>query len=563
MPNPVVTAKSIRWDCNIGDIFIEASNDKYTGEWTYVVLKNRTAIIPKIKSSRAPDDNSPRGRDSQIRSALGNQTKYEINIDDVMKSFFDFSVEVGNNPSIVKNHITPSKKSFGDNNAQFVEKAVDVLSNGDPVKYLLDAFSSMHKGDRDTAMVLLVSIATQSILNSDGIHPTLNGESGKGKSHVCKTVLHLVPEEYWIDSSLSAKAMFYTDIKPGTIIFSDDVQINEDLESTIKRSASDFQSTTIHMTVDSNRRGTELKMPPRISWWLSNVDSEMSTQMINRQFGVTIDETSEMDNMVRDFQLERAMTGEVKFPMNDEISICREIMRIIKETATVVTIPFAKNIEWQGAGNRRNLPIFLDIIKAFAVMRFKQRTGPADGKIEATIDDFDDALQLYANRAETQTTKLNDIELKLIHILSSSGDMDTTQLQKVMGVYQTKIHNLMHGRDGKSGLLSKVPELRCEKATVPTVTDNGLVKNVQKNIYSVHGFNIFESYNNVVSLNKNGDTPMKGSMDDRIEKLMNEFKESSRYDNTDRGFSIVATKLEDEGFSRDTADKAIKEYRSN
>lgn len=444
---------------------------------------------------------------------------------------------------------------------EYVEKATDILTNGDPVKYLLDTFSSIHKGDCDTAMVLLVSIATQSMLNSDGIHPTLSGESGKGKSHVCKTILHLVPEEYWMNTSLSGKAVFYTDIKPGLIIFSDDSTIGEELESAIKRATSDFQDETTHLTVNTNRKGVMLKIPPRISWWLANVDSDMSTQAINRQFGVTIDETSEMDTEVRDFQLEKATTGEIKFPITDEVLVCREIMRIIKELLVIITIPFAKNIVWKGSNNRRNLPIFLDIIKAFAVLRAKQRVRCGENEIEASIEDYRDAKQLYGNRAETQTTKLNDMELKLIHILASSGDMDTTQLQNLMGTYQTKIHNLLHGRNGSGGLLSKVPELKYEKATVPVVLDNGCVKNVQKNIYSVHGFDVLGSYGDVVSLNKNGDAPTSVVMNKRISELMEQNRGSARYFNTDRGFSIVAGQLEDEGFSSKIVNSAIAEFR--
>lgn len=449
----------------------------------------------------------------------------------------------------------------GSDNKTFVKKATEILTNGDPVKYLLDTFSSIHKGDYDTAMVLLVSIATQSMLNSDGIHPTLSGESGKGKSHVCKTILHLVPQEYWMNTSLSGKAVFYTDINPGLIIFSDDSTIGEELESAIKRATSDFQDETTHLTVNTNRKGVMLTIPPRISWWLANVDSDMSTQAINRQFGVTIDETSEMDDEVKDFQLDKATIGEIKFPITDEVLICREIMRIIKETLAIVTIPFAKNIVWKGSGNRRNLPIFLDIIKAFTILRFKQRVKCGENEIEASIDDYNDAKQLYSNRAETQTTKLNDLELKLIHILASSGDMDTTQIQGVMGTYQTKIHNLLHGRNGSGGLLAKVPELRYEKATVPVVLDNGKVKNVQKNIYSVHGFNVLGSYGEVVSMKKNGDAPTSLTLHKRIEKLMEANKGVPRFYNTDRGFSNVAGKLEDAGFTTDVVNEAMKEYK--
>jgi len=444
--------------------------------------------------------------------------------------------------------------------ASAIKDAERILKTGDPVKYLLDTFSSMHKGDSDTAMVLLVSIATQSTLNSDGIHPALSGESGKGKSHVCKTILHLVPEDYWLNSSLSGKAPFYYDMNPGLIVFSDDSTISEELESAIKRATSDFQEETTHLTVNTNRKGILLTIPPRISWWLANVDTDMSAQAINRQFGVTIDETEEMDKEVKDFQLEKAETGEIKFPITDEVLICREMMRIVKDVSLIVKIPFSKNIVWKGYGNRRNLPIFLDIIRAFAVLRFKQRIECGENAIEATMEDYDDAKKLYSNRAETQTTKLNDLELKLIHILASSGGMDTTQLQTAMETYQVKIHNLIHGRGGSGGLLAKVPELQCEKAAVRVETSDGFTKTVQKNIYTVHNFDLFGSYGEIVGIETNG-VMHSAEINKQVRDMMREFEGATRYYNTSRGFEMIRTKLEDKAINIDVIESAIENYK--
>ena len=439
----------------------------------------------------------------------------------------------------------------------FIDDAIHVLETGDPVKYVLDTFSSIHKGDSETATVLLISIATQSILNSDGIHPNLSGESGKGKSHACRTMLHLIPKEYWVSTSLSGKVVFYADIKPGTIIFSDDATIGEELEATIKRATSDFQFETTHWTVSKQRKAIELMMAPRISWWLSSVDTEVGEQTINRQFGVTVDESKTMDDEVKKFQLEKAVDGSLKFPVTDDVLISREIMRIIKETTEVVTIPFAKNIKWDGGSNRRNLPIFLDIIRAFALFRAKQRPIDSDGKIEATIDDYNSAYVLYNHRAETQTTKLNDTELKIVHILESTGEMDTPTLQSAMNLSQARIHQILHGRSGSGGLLAKVPELECEKVAVKV--DN---RTTQKNIYSVNGFKMLESFDGVVSINeKEMKTTASAMVVARVKTMMDNHSGSHRYYNTHRGFALITASLEDEGIERETITAAIKEYK--
>jgi hypothetical protein len=87
--------------------------------------------------------------------------------------------------------------------------------------------------------------------------------------------------------------------------------------------------------------------------------------------------------------------------------------------------------------------------------------------------------------------------------------------------------------------------------------DDGKVKNVQKNIYSVHGFDYFGSYSEIVSLNKNGDAPTSTVMIDKIKELMNGFKGSTRYYNTARGFSMIKAKLEDKNIDEEVIDSAI------
>ena len=91
--------------------------------------------------------------------------------------------------------------------------------------------------------------------------------------------------------------------------------------------------------------------------------------------------------------------------------------------------------------------------------------------------------------------------------------------------------------------------------------DDGKVKNVQKNIYSVHGFDYFGSYSEVVSLSKNGDAPTSTVAVDEIKELMNEFKGSTRYYNTDRGFSMIRAKLEDKNIDETVIDSAIDSYK--
>ena len=59
------------------------------------------------------------------------------------------------------------------------KKARDILRNGDPVEHILSIYSRLHVGDVQIGKVLLLSIANQSVLNSEGLQPKLSGASGK------------------------------------------------------------------------------------------------------------------------------------------------------------------------------------------------------------------------------------------------------------------------------------------------------------------------------------------------------------------------------------------------
>lgn len=562
--------KGIVWDCGFDDIFIVADLDTNTDLWTYLIRRGELPITTRISSDKAPNEESARGRDIKIKTALSRQKVYVGEVDKVLTALTEFGISVENDNNSISQHIESKRRNLKDIKVSpdnIIDTALDILANGDPINFVLDAFDTMHKGDRETAKLLLLAIATQSILNSDGIQPGVNGESGKGKSHSCETMLHLMPEECWINTSLSAKSIFYSNIQPGTIVFSDDVSIGEDLESTIKRATSNFQKTTTHTTLDTNRKVIELEIPPRISWWLASVDAEMSTQTINRQFGVTIDESPKMDDVVADHQLMKAVDGDIKFPINDDVLICREIMRKIKETLFVVVIPFAKNIVWVHRSNRRNLPIFLDMIKSFAVLRFKQREIDINGSLVATPDDFASAAELYSRRAETQTTKLSDAELKLVRVLSDNGDMDVKTIQKLIGKSETSVRTMLHGKDDRSGLLSKVPGLHKE-----SITERYENRNINKCVYGIDGFNMLSSYEGVVYLSDDvnpppvADTTHQGWTVEHIKRRVHAYMSDcieTKYYMTRRGFAMVSAKLEDEGAPTGLIENVISHYKDN
>ncbi len=63
-------------------------------------------------------------------------------------------------------------------------RALAILTNGDPLGFILDTFNKTHVGDRTVTECLALSAASQSVENTNGLHVAV---SGKGKSHACAT----------------------------------------------------------------------------------------------------------------------------------------------------------------------------------------------------------------------------------------------------------------------------------------------------------------------------------------------------------------------------------------
>ena len=391
----------------------------------------------------------------------------------------------------------------GDVDQDVKDTAQKILLTGNPIEYILDVFNDIHIGDRKLGEVLILSAGSSCVSNCQGIHPKLSGESGKGKSHSCKTMIHLMPEEYVLNTSLSSKAMFYHEMKPGSIIFSDDVDLSPDLESIIKRSTSEFHQGIEHKTVNIQRQAETLEIPPRIIWWLASVESELDMQTLNRQIGVDVDDSEDIDKLVTEHQLRAAGTGQPEYPETRDVQVCREIYRSVKEQFVSVVIPFYDHIEWRGGQNRRNLPMFLDMVKVFAIFNYQQRdTRVSDDGVQevcATEDDFKSAVDLYMTRAAAQTSKLNAKEMAIVDFLASYGTATVETIAKYVDMPYSMTRRIICGRADRpnnTGLLGKVKGLSRQQIT--RELDGG---NVRQTEYSmVDDYSLLGSYTEIVSI---------------------------------------------------------------
>jgi hypothetical protein len=348
-----------------------------------------------------------------------------------------------------------------------IEQEADlVLREGDPINYLKEQFSKIHVGDDIVFTGLLASLGSQLCLNTEGIQPGLTGESGKGKTDSCRAFFHLLPEKYKIRGSFSDMSLFYHLKQPGTVLFFDDAaHLKERLQDIIKQSTSAFQEPFTHRTIDKTGNARELPLPQRLVYWITTVGGNFEMQFLNRQMNLSVDDSVNQDALVIENTKERYKAGNFRFNESKEILICRAMIENLKDQPPVnVKISFADRIEYQDKRNRRNHPMMLDTICAFAAIRQYQRDREEDNVVLASLEDFEITRTLWNGIGREQIGKLSKDDIRVLTCIKEHGDKSCDGIysiprQTAAGILKfssKKLHNIIHGVEGIGGLREKV-----------------------------------------------------------------------------------------------------------
>ena len=164
---------------------------------------------------------------------------------------------------------------------------------------MLTAFAQEHVGDEILARCMILSMASQAVKNSDGLHVSVTGDSGKGKTHAFRKMMRQVPDRYKVKGTVSNKALYYMkDLQPRTVLMSDDTELSDGIQEILKSATSNFHEPITHTTVTKDLTSRVCTIPERCVWWIAKKEGTGDDQVMNRMLTCWIDESAEQDARV-------------------------------------------------------------------------------------------------------------------------------------------------------------------------------------------------------------------------------------------------------------------------
>jgi len=339
---------------------------------------------------------------------------------------------------------------------EITKKAMEILTNGNPLEFLMDEFHKNHSGHDELARCIFYAFCVQSSRTSKGIQPETTGAKGSGKTHTVNSALHLEPPELIYDSTFSPKSLYYAPPKPGSTIYSDE-DLDPDLVKLVKRMMSNFQRDTRHTTIIDKQVKT-LVIPKRQVFLSSTVLGDGDDQFSDRTVQVGISNSKEDDEKYAEFESKRRQEGRPEFQVTENVLIAREMMRIIREHEFEVKMI---EVKFSYENDRRLINIFYDLVEASAILNFMKRGGKvidSEGitRITPTREDIEAALnfEMFRFTNEDVDTRLTKAQVSLHNTIQDyirNKDKKTLTESEIVNLYgksQQAVRKLLYGLDG-------------------------------------------------------------------------------------------------------------------
>jgi hypothetical protein len=370
-----------------------------------------------------------------------------------------------------------------------IQKMNTALETKTPIELIDLATSDIHSGDHEVIMSIAIGKCCQHELTNEGFQPKAGGVTGEGKTASFRAAAHLLPPEDVLDGTLSNKAIFYDSCikgNPSRCFVIDDAKISEEMVPLIKTAMSDFQHPSVYRSVNSDRTDVDkLELPERCMWLLTSCDDLGDEQLTDRFFPCSISRSKEAKVAITSFYADKDVKGESKLVVTENVEIVRMMFRDIRDHKFRVVIPFAKDVVWL-TRNIRLQRIYITVVKGHAVLNYRKRSpvvNETTGEtiITATRADFDFAYNMsqFSNKDTAEyhippQSKEGTIVRVLNEMCPGGGSVLLSDVITQSGLTKNSVSQAFNGRDGKMGLLSKIPGLQLTNTS--RTNDNKVTK---------------------------------------------------------------------------------------
>ncbi len=438
-------------------------------------------------------------------------------------------------------------------------KALEILQHGNPIQFIADSCGRVVLGAETAFKKLCCCVAVQDIMQSEGLHPKLNGESGSGKTKALLAFSHHLPLEAVVTGSMSNKSVFYHNDGNHVIRILDDYLAgNEDLDTIIKQTSSVFHEKYQHKTV-INQQPVTLEIGSEQTWAITSVDSSQDIQVLNRQIPINVDDSTELTRLVNKKTIERYTKGETQFIEDETVQVCREIWRILRAEGGInVRVPYGDRIDWLDISNRRNPSIFMDILVAHTAMNRYQRAKDPEGYYLAVEEDFQAAKALFTDKdAEELVKRLTRKEREFADILvKHPGGLTREEAAEALNISINRVSQLAYGEKEKGGLTQKLPGFSFAEITDSEFMDgvDGKRRSTKRTLFKLSRYDPITGFGAVVILRDKND-----NINDRKDRK-EAVRESVRVENCKENSN---SKRENRERDRECKDRKEKERHEN
>jgi len=382
---------------------------------------------------------------------IDNLLESDIEISNILKENYQIANDLTENIETIEDKF--KYRTFEDYPENTQKQAIEIIKNNEFFNYLLNSVSWKHKGDKETAILLFLSMAT--IYIKEPVHQILNAPTGKGKTDIFNRVKETQPEQYLIDLvSFSVKSLYYGKNfilnNKYNILVIDDVKFTKDIIELLKLLLDNERTEKIHRTViDSQYK--EMKLEGYFLGLINRAKDDLDSELANRCYlnSLKDNEDYEVKNRIKINNLIDVDSYNDRF--NLILKCCYQYL--IDKEITVYN-PMLLFLDIKEHENR-NIGHYMNLSKGMTFYNYDKRK-TIDNLTIGSYEDIANTLNIVSQDFQVQKDKLTDSEKRIIDELENNKENNTNKLlANVIGLHHETIGRIIRGRDNQVGLETK------------------------------------------------------------------------------------------------------------